>query len=266
MECLLSEWDIEELRRKYITAEPFEYVVIPNFFTDDVAHKIHNVLPDPNESWWIYDNPFENKYVLNEFTGNLKNIFDFINSEVVLTRLRSITNIHDLENDPYFHAGGLHAYGRNGKCGLHLDYNIHPVTYKERRVSLMVYMCKDWQPEYGGKLELWDKNLTSKTIVDCDMWNTAILFKTNEINYHGIPNPIKCPSNMYRKVIGVYYMSEPTQKTLQSPRKGAVLIPTPGEKIDERLQLLYDLRKTRRLTPSDLDFWPTWKKDCGLLE
>jgi hypothetical protein len=223
-------------------------------------------LPDPDENWWKYDNPFEIKFVLNKFDGELSNLFEFINSNIVVNRISTISNISNLEPDPYFHAGGLHAYPRNGICGIHLDYNLHPISFKERRVSLMIYMCKSWLDEYGGKLELWDEKLCNKKVIQCSFWNTAVLFKTNGINYHGLPDPIKCPSDMYRKCIGVYYMSDLTQETSISPRKNAVLIPTPNKIIDERLRILYDIRKTRRLTPDDMIFWPSWKKDCGLID
>jgi Rps23 Pro-64 3,4-dihydroxylase Tpa1-like proline 4-hydroxylase len=39
---------------------------------------------------------------------------------------------------------------------MHLDYSIHPITGKERRVNLIIYMNKDWKEEWGGELNLWE--------------------------------------------------------------------------------------------------------------
>jgi len=45
-------------------------------------------------------------------------------------------------------------------------------------------MNKDWKDEYGGNLELYDVY---------PKFNTAIIFRTSVISYHGLPTPIKCP-------------------------------------------------------------------------
>ena len=47
------------------------------------------------------------------------------------------------------------------------------------------------------------------------MWNTAILFKTSDILYHGLPEPIKCPDNKYRKSIAIYYVSKPRENLIE---------------------------------------------------
>jgi hypothetical protein len=120
------------------------------------------------------------------------NIFEYLQTEEF---------IKDLEIDPYLHGAGIHAYPNNEKI------DIHPIT-KKRRVNLIIYLNNDWNEEYGGQLKLYE----NKIIL---MWNTAILFKTSDISYHGLPEPIKCPDNKYRKSIAIYYVSKPRENIIE---------------------------------------------------
>ena len=262
---MFGQWTehLDELSQVYQNAKPFEHVVIKNFFTEEFCDTIS--LPDPNAAWYSYDNPFEGKYLLDKFSedSSAKKIIDRLYSEEFLNFVEKMTGLK-LEPDPYLNAGGLHAYTRNGRSGVHLDYTIHPITGKERRVSIMVYLSKNWDPNWGGKLSVWDPELKERTVIEHDLWNTAIIFRTNGLAYHGFPEPMTCPEGEWRKVIGIYYMSDPTPESLANPRHRAIYFPTPGTTPNEKLKKLYELRRTRRITPEDLEDWPTWRDDCGL--
>ena len=254
------------LKERYIQAHPFEHVVINNFFTDEFAEKLYENLPDPDDTWWAYDNPFEQKFLKTEFDSDVvRELFKTLNSTDFARVMSQVTGIGDLEPDPHLHSAGVHAYPRNGKIDIHLDYTIHPKSGRERRVSLMIYMTKDWKPEYKGRLELWDRDIKTCTPVECSMWNTGIVFKTSEDAYHAVES-VMCPKGTFRKVIGLYYLTEPRLETLERPRYSAELFPRPGQVIPPKLQKLYATRRNRRLTPVDLEDWPNWREECGLNE
>ena len=177
--------------------------------------------------------------------------------------MSSISGIEKLESDPHLNAGGLHAYTRNGMSGVHLDYTIHPITEKERRLSIMVYMSKGWDESWGGNLKMWDENLENSVTTNHSLWNTALVFRTNGKAYHGFPDPIKCPEGAWRKVIGIYYMTDPTTDSLENPRRNAHYFAEPGKPVHENMQKLLDIRRSRRLTADDLCIWPEWRRDCG---
>lgn len=261
---MFGSWidNIEKLAQDYQHSSPFEHVVINNFFKNPDEIDI----PKPDSTWFVYDNPFEGKYMKNDFENlpNIQNIIDKLYDDTFLNIVSKITGINNLEKDPYLNAGGLHVYTKNGRSGIHLDYTIHPITGKERRVSIMIYLSKNWKEEWGGKLKLWDENLENETIVNHGMWNTAIIFRTNGIAYHGFPEPLKCPENEYRNVIGIYYMSDPTEETLKNPRYRAHYFPKPGQHVCDKLKVLYEIRKSRRIYEDDLKDWPTWRQECGL--
>ena len=259
---------LEDLHSQYVNAEPYEHVVIPEFLSEEFAELVFKELPDPDETWHVYDTPFEQKYLTSnqaKFPLHVKKLFEKINSNDFVEIIGKICGIDGMFSDPTMHAGGIHAYPRNGKIDIHLDYTIHPKTGKERRVSFMLYMNKNWKREYGGHLQLWKPDLSGYKEINSDLWNTAVIFKTSEQTYHGLPDKITCPIGMNRKVIGVYYLTEPRPETLANPRYNAEMFPKPGAAVDERLAELYRIRKTRRLVPDDVKDWPTWKTDCALI-
>jgi len=268
---MLGQWPIkiDELKANYINALPYEHVIINNFFDEEFAEKVYEMLPNqPDDTWWKYDNPFEGKALFNSFNPDdpLKKVIDQLYSPEMMRNMEKITGIEGLEPDPHLNAGGLHYYTRNDLSGIHLDYTIHPLSGKQRSVSIMIYLTKGWDPSWGGQLSLWNEDITQRTLVDHSLWNTAVIFRTSGLAYHGFPEPIKCPAGMYRKVIGVYYMTEPTVDALVKPRLNANYFTEPSHEIPERLKKLYEIRKYRRLEPQDLADWPTWKEDCGRTE
>lgn len=264
---MFGSWtqDLDRYNKEYTSAKPFEHVVIPNFFTEETAEDIHKNFPDPDKTWFKYENPFEGKYILNKFKDGdyMKGIIDGLYTQEFLAHMSKLSGIENLESDPHLNAGGLHSYTRNGVSGVHLDYTIHPLSGKERRLSIMIYMSKNWDDAWGGHLKMWDDNLENCKTLTHSLWNTALIFRTNGKAYHGFPEPIKCPEGNFRKVIGIYYMSEPTIESLQNPRKNAHYFAEPGKPVHENMRRLLDVRRQRRIESDDLLCWPDWRRDCG---
>src|SRR5690606_13600520 len=132
---------------------------------------------------------------------------------------------------------GLHLHPNNGRLGLHLDYEIHPFTNKERKLNIILYLSKDWKTEYNGHTELWS-NEPFECVKKCSIsFNRACIFKTNDISWHGLPEKIKCPEHMLRKSLAYYYVSEPTSNASDDKigndgsgfRKKATFVPRPND-------------------------------------
>lgn len=262
---MLGEWinNLDYYKESYKNAKPFEYVIINNFFDDTYANSIYEnfPLPSDNNNWHRYCNPFENKYSLNNFENHPKigELFELLSEDSFISNMRHITSITDLEKDPHLHGAGVHIYPNNGKLDMHLDYNIHPITKKERRLNLIIYMNKDWKEEYGGKIELYNTNMI-KITEEMPSFNTAIIFKTCDISYHGLPKPIKCPDDIFRKSIAIYYVSNPRDNITE--RYKAEYFPQLNQPVNDNIRKLYEIRKNRLITDDDLDqIYPNWKTD-----
>ena len=266
LSAYFGEWILHEaeLRQQFLSSQPFEHVVIPNFFTPALADAVHNEFPDPlntSHDWKHYDNPIEQKFALNDF-ANLPlatAAFALFQNETFVRLIRSISGLPTLEPDPHLHGAGLHAYPCQGKLDMHLDYSIHPLSGKERRLNLIVYLNKGWKQEYGGDLQLASDLSLPHVQVVTPVWNTAVLFRTSDLSYHGIPRPIQCPPDEYRKSLAVYYLSDARENALS--RLKAEFFPLPKQQVDARLKRLYEIRKTRIITQADLADWPDWRHE-----
>jgi hypothetical protein len=138
-------------------------------------------------------------------------------------------------SDPGLHGGGWHLHGKGGKLNVHLDYDIHPKVKLQRKLNLIVYLNKDWQPEWGGGLELWshdDATNGPKELVKTveNKFNRAVLFDTTQNSWHGLPENLTCPDGQYRKSIAVYYLQIPIRAT---DRQKAVFAPHKEQASDQ---------------------------------
>ena len=268
-----GDWlnNIDELSNKFINAEPFEHIIIPNFLNNEYAEEIYNKFPNDYTSWFNYCNPIEVKYTcdnINELTQPIKNIFYLLSSENMIDKMSKLTNIHNLDYDEYLHGAGLHVHPRNGRLNMHLDYEKHPITGKKRRINIILYISKNWNDEWNGQTELWDKDMRECVVKSSVVFNTAIIFKTNDISWHGLPEIIKCPHHIYRKSIAYYYVSDLDENNNKLGNDGsgyrtkATFVKKPSDPYDERMEKLYKIRPFRRIEQTDMiEIWPEWKYD-----
>ncbi len=260
---------LETHRKQFQEAQPFQHCVIPNFLNEDLARSLSETFPTPSSApeltWHFYNNPLERKYACNDFsfsndrTKMISRVFDeALQSTELLDYLKQITGIENLETDPTLHGAGIHFYPHNGKLDIHLDYNIHPKLNKERRINIIYYLNEKWDPSWGGDLNFYSKDLDPAKIASVQpMWNTAAVFRTSDISYHGLPAPMRCPEGEGRKSLAIYYIS-PVRENATSRYK-AEYVPSPGQPVKEELAKLYEIRKTRLIQPEDM--WEGWEKD-----
>jgi hypothetical protein len=81
MTSFLGDWfgdkdELTKIKDAYNNAAPFPFVVIPNFFKQDVAEQIYGCFPKAEgtdasqfikDGWCVYDNPIEGKLAMNNF-------------------------------------------------------------------------------------------------------------------------------------------------------------------------------------------------------
>ena len=181
-----------------------------------------------------------------------------------------LSGIDNIEYDPYLNGAGLHAHPKNGRLNMHLDYEKHPHTNKQRRLNVILYLSKEWNEEWNGHTELWNKDMTECKVKSPVKFNTAFIFKTNNISWHGLPEKITCPKGVTRKSIAYYYVSpienEPDTKKYGSNESGyrtkAAFIKRPQDPTDERIEQLYKIRPYRLIEQKDIDeIWPEWNSE-----
>jgi dTDP-glucose 4,6-dehydratase len=263
-----GDWihNVKNLQSKFINAEPFEHIIIPNFLNEDYANLLSDIFPiDVEKDYWHkYYNPIEVKYSLDNLQKlpySLNDIFYLLSTKEITKKFSELSGIENLEYDPYLHGAGVHVHPRDGRLHMHLDYEKHPYLNKERRLNIILYLNKEWNPEWNGETQLWDRNMENCIVKSPVQFNTAIIFKTNDISWHGLPEKIKCPEGIFRKTIAYYYISD-----LYSPaddekvgndgsgyRTKAAFKRRPDDEYCEKIDSLYKIRPHRLIKQDDLD-------------
>jgi hypothetical protein len=90
---------------------------------------------------------------------------------------------------------------------VHADFNRHRDFGLDRRLNLLLYLNKDWREEYGGHLQLWDRDVTRCEAKVLPIFNRMMVFGTTDFTFHGHPDPLQCPEGMTRKSLALYYFS-----------------------------------------------------------
>src|SRR5208282_3669906 len=124
------------------------------------------------------------------------------------------------------------------KLGVHADFNKHGEFGLDRRLNLLLYLNKDWREEYGGHLQLWNRDMSRCEAKVAPIFNRVVVFGTTDFTYHGHPDPLQCPDDMTRKSLALYYFSNgrPAEEvtgehsTIFRPRDEKDLRPTLGQR------------------------------------
>ena len=202
----------EDLRKKYINEEPFPNIELKNFFKEEFLNKVLNEFPDLSQKKSEnYNNKNEIKFANNDYNNfslNIKSMFNYLNSEEFILFLQSITSIKEkLIPDKNLNGGGLHEIKRGGLLKIHTDFNRHPTMELDRRLNVLIYLNKDWEECYGGHLQLWDKDMKYCKKKYLPKFNSMVVFGTTDFSNHGHPDALTCPDDRSRKSIATYYYS-----------------------------------------------------------
>jgi Rps23 Pro-64 3,4-dihydroxylase Tpa1-like proline 4-hydroxylase len=208
------------LASRYREASPFPHIVIDNFLDPDVLRGVLDEFPS-SDNKQFFDRDQERlkfQYQPHESSSGLvRNLFAELNSQAFLGFLEELTGIEGLISDPHFEGGGLHETKRGGHLGVHADFNIHGHLNVERKLNLLVYLNEEWEDDYGGQLELWDRQMKACVVRVKPVFGRAVIFNTALDSYHGHPDPLNCPPERSRRSIATYYYTAPEQGLASLP-------------------------------------------------
>lgn len=224
----------EELSGTYCFAEPFPHIVIDNFLPLSLIEKIYKLFPTEKLA--------DDRFIENDYGGlhkrqvlpesceqKIRSFFHFFNSAPVLQFLEGLTKIESLIGDPYFNGGGFHEIFRGGKLGVHADFRINEQLHLNRRINMLIYLNKNWHPDFGGNLELWDGEMKSKVNSIAPLFNRCVIFNTDANSYHGHPDPLNTPSEITRKSIALYYYTASKKVYEDTPAHSTMYVARPSD-------------------------------------
>jgi hypothetical protein len=207
-----SRWSpaTPSLNRKFRSNQPYPHLHLKDVFDTDVALAMAREFPGfETDEWTRYKHQNENKSGLTRralFPPLLGQVVDELNSKSFVNWLSKVTGIPELLADDTLEGGGLHQSGPGGFLNVHTDFNRHHYRKEwRRRVNLILYLNPEWQESWGGAIELWDRDVHQCVVKIPPLLNDALIFETNDISYHGFPEPLRCPEGVSRKSIALYY-------------------------------------------------------------
>lgn len=215
----------------YKSNRPFNYSVIDNFFDIDTARKLdEEFLEYDSTDWHLYKNAIENKKTLNNwnlFPSLTYRVFNYLCSSRFTNYIGDLIGA-ELYPDIGLHGGGWHIHSNGGNLNPHLDYSIHPKLQLQRKINLIVYLSENMTEGMGGELGMWsDDNHQPADLIETitPIFNRAVIFDTTQNSWHGMVSPVKCPPNVYRQSMAVYYLCDVSsdakshQRALFAPRE-----------------------------------------------
>ena len=203
-------------REAYAAASPFPHVVLDDFLPTSVAARILEDFPAPDSPVWLdwrkRDGVHHPKKLglggiqrLGQNVPYIQHALFAFNSQPMVRFLEKLTGYSGLIPDPHYVGGGLHQILPGGHLSIHADFNQHPELKLYRRLNVLLYLNKDWLPEYGGDLELWDADMTRCVQSVAPIFNRCVIFNTDRRSFHGHPEPLTCPPDRTRKSLALYY-------------------------------------------------------------
>ncbi|MBO6213233.1 2OG-Fe(II) oxygenase [Algoriella sp.] len=198
------ENNLDELRLKYLTANPYPHLVIDDFCDKEALNRAYDSIPElenKSRDYAFANNKFE-KSNYKVLGTELEELYNDLSSERFNKILSYIVN-KDIFVDPKNHGGGLHQGKKNSFLDMHLDFNYHPINKNwYRELNLLLYLNKGWKEEYKGHLKLVDLRTEEAEEVAVP-FNRLIIQQCGPYTLHGY-EMTNFPEGNYRTSIATY--------------------------------------------------------------
>jgi len=201
------------IQAQYRAGQPFPHVVIDGLFHgDELANALEDWPRPDNDGWKTYQRgkrAFSQPGLALPWAAMLMRS---ANQRKFVDWLAALTGISDLSPDHDLGGGGLHELGPGGQLGIHVDFNRSGELY--RRVNMLTYLNRGWQPDWNGQLELRrEPKSTDGRVVIEPVFNRTVIFEASEHSWHGHPPALTCPEGVTRKSAAFYFYSREPHPT-----------------------------------------------------
>ena len=214
MSNLINPIDRDELRERVRRSTPVPNFCVDNFLNEPFAESVLASYPTFEEAGKLGRsfNAVNEKGKIqvtdsSKFAEPVAELNRQLASPEFLDLLSYVFEIPKLLPDDQLTGGGIHQTGPRGHLDVHIDFNYIAERELHRRLNILVYFNKDWRPEWGGNIELWDKDVKVCHHSFSPVFNRCVVFETNHVSYHGV-TAVKCPEDRSRKSFAAYYYTK----------------------------------------------------------
>jgi len=232
----IQPFDRDALRRQFNAAEPFRHLCIDEFLDPDFAREVAAAYPTFENALaggfaFNYVNERQKVQVTDseKFPEPVKRLHEAISSQSFLDDLGHITGISKLLTDAQLKGGGMHVTGPHGRLDVHVDFNYVQDLEIHRRLNILIYLNEDWERDWGGEVELWDRDVRRCHQSLRPVINRCVIFETSEISYHGV-TAVKCPTGKERRSFAAYYYTKEAPAGWDGVKHSTVFRARPDER------------------------------------
>jgi Rps23 Pro-64 3,4-dihydroxylase Tpa1-like proline 4-hydroxylase len=230
-----------ELHGTFQSGEPYPHIVIDDFLPPSVLENCLKRFPagadQAEEKFDRNQERLKESFNPDTLHPTVRELFYSFNSRPFIRIVENVTGIKGLIPDPYFAGGGFHRVSQGGHLSIHADFNHHKPMNLERRVNVLIYLNKDWRPEYGGSFELWEPAMTKCTHAIVPIFNRCVMFNTTLESMHGNPQPINHPDRVPRRSIALYYYTSTWDDSKRETTTQFRVRPGSADRVDWRIKI-----------------------------
>lgn len=200
-------------RAAYQTARPYPHAGFDGLLGEAIARQLASAFPPPSHPGWLRRDYAEQSGRLGQlqrgnFAGvdaRIRHLLAELSGMAFVDFLETLTGIDGLIPDPHFRGAGLSLTLPGGHLALHADFNRDRRRHLARAVTVLYYLSADWDPSWGGALELWNEDRTRCEASFAPVLDRLVVMTHGDTFWHGHPVPLACPEGRSRNVVSAYY-------------------------------------------------------------
>jgi hypothetical protein len=208
---MIHALDRDELKRQVQGATPFPHCCIDAFLDPSFAESVAAAFPpyeDARRMGREFSTVNEKRKVQIMDAGAFAEPVADLNRELAspafLDLMSYVFGIPNLVADDQLTGGGIHEMGSAGRLDVHVDFNFIEDRHLYRRLNILIYFNPGWKSEWGGALELWDREVQRCHHSFEPLFNRCVVFTTTDVSFHGV-TALRCPEGRTRKSFAAYY-------------------------------------------------------------
>lgn len=236
--------NISVFKDRFNNSLPYRHVVIEDFLDQKIASILSDQIPSLKDDRWVAGvreyvggekNIFESsRYAINDpndLSNDFVSLFKCVNSKSFCKFLSSMTGIDNVMPDMSWHLSGLRLMTDGGHQLIHSDSRVHPTLKNsqgnplEKKLTMLIYMNKEWLDTDIGSCELWNDSMTECVKSVAPSFNKCLIFECTDTSYHGVPK-VEC-KNKNRINLTFNFLQDSNTSEL---RPKAYFIPRPEDK------------------------------------
>lgn len=249
---ITEKWDLSRLKLEFSDHLVIKHIVLDDFLDINLAKSINEEHKSIKEGLWLdYSHSSQKKTGITDkelMGNNTRLLLEDLSSQPFMEWLEELTQIKNLIPDPDLDRAGLHRIKKGGFLNVHVDEESHTKhKYWNRRLNLLLYLSSDYEPSWGGNLELWKGHgkkiifkLKKRELIKSiePNFNRCVIFATDDKSYHGHPTPLECPEDTARRSLAVYYYQLSDHPLPVTPTR---YISLPNDSLSKRILIRFNV-------------------------